>query len=239
MAHGGGNRRLAVDKLNPDGARAPRRARHRGLSTVRIPAEQARLIKSPDEIAGMTATRSTSAVWRSARSAIHWTLGHYERYQAWSELNRVNVTARRRIHRDNWCCSLPGQRACPWFRECSDRVIEPGDLVDRGCRHDRTGRLLRRHLAHVRRRRRNDPRPSRGRSTCWRWSRSPHNMELCGRSPVLGVRRRAWNAARPLPAQPIRFRLVHGAGLCGEYPYIAYPEDFCGSRATTECSRRT
>ena len=87
VAHGAGNRRLAVDKLNPEGARALAAL---GIEVVdgQEPAEQARVIKSPDEIAGMTHALhvcglALGAVRDSLEPGITET-------QAWSELNRVN-----------------------------------------------------------------------------------------------------------------------------------------------------
>ena len=220
VAHGGGNRRLAVDKLNPEGARALAAL---GIEVVdgQEPAEQARAIKSPDEIAGMTrALRVCGLALGAVRDSLEPGITEI---QAWSELNRVNG-----LHGGEYIETRllsSGPRACPWFRECSDRVIEPGDLV--AVDADMIGPggyfadISRTFVA-------GGGRPTGEQKTLYALAveQIAHNMELL--RPGLRFSEfveRAWKM--PDLYLPNRYgAMVHGAGLCGEYPYIAYPEDF-------------
>jgi Xaa-Pro aminopeptidase len=220
VAHGGGNRRLAVDKLNPEGAHALAAL---GIEVVdgQEPAEQARVIKSPDEIAGMTRALHVCGL---ALGAVRDSLepGITE-IQAWSELNRVNG-----LHGGEYIETRllsSGPRAIPWFRECSDRVIEPGDLV--AVDADMIGPggyfadISRTFVA-------GGEQPTGEQKTLYllAMEQIAHNMELL--RPGLRFSEfveRAWKM--PDLYLPNRYgAMVHGAGLCGEYPYIAYPEDF-------------
>ena len=71
-----------------------------------------------------------------------------------------------------------GGRTNPWFQECSDRVIRPGDLVAFDTAHDRADGILLRHFANVPHRVQASRRPSSGRCTASPSSRSSTTSDL-------------------------------------------------------------
>lgn len=122
--HGGGNRRIAVDHLDPEGAAELARL---GVSIGNGEAvmENARLIKSPDEILAM----------RRAIVACEAAMGEMEAMlkpgisenELWAELHRGNIARGGEWIETRLLSS--GPRTNPWFQECSSRPIEAGDLV--------------------------------------------------------------------------------------------------------------
>jgi Xaa-Pro aminopeptidase len=122
--HGGGNRRLAVDKLEPLGVDALRR---RGITLVEGQelTERARCIKSPDEIELM---RWTIRVCEAGMARMHAISepGRTEQ-EIWAELHHENIRSG-----GEWIETrllAAGPRTNPWFRECSDYVCEAGDIL--------------------------------------------------------------------------------------------------------------
>jgi Xaa-Pro aminopeptidase len=122
--HGGGNRRLAVDKLEPLGVDA---LRQRGVTLVEGQelTERARCIKSPDEIELM---RWTIRVCEAGMARMHAISepGRTEQ-EIWAELHHENIRSG-----GEWIETrllAAGPRTNPWFRECSDYVCEAGDML--------------------------------------------------------------------------------------------------------------
>ena len=122
--HGGGNRRLAVDKLEPLGVDALRK---RGITIVEGQelTEKARCIKNDAEIELM---RWTVRVCEAAMARM------YERSEAgrteneiWAELHYENIRSG-----GEWIETrilAAGPRTNPWFQECSDYVCQTGDIL--------------------------------------------------------------------------------------------------------------
>ena len=122
--HGGGNRRLAVDRLDWASGQA--------LSALGITpvegqplAEKARGIKTAEEIKLMRAVvaRCEDGV-RALEAAIE--VGITE-HALWSILHQSNIA-----NGGEWIETrllASGPRTNPWYQECSDRVLEAGDLV--------------------------------------------------------------------------------------------------------------
>ena len=121
---GGGNRRLAVDKLEPLGVDALRR---RGIELVEGQelTEMARSIKGPDEIelmkwtirvceAGMARMYENSLPGRTENEI--WAELHYENIRSGGEWIETRLLA-------------AGPRTNPWFQECSDYVCRDGDML--------------------------------------------------------------------------------------------------------------
>lgn len=122
--HGGGNLRLATDKLELPGADALRRL---GVTLVEGQAitEQARLIKSAEEIDLM---RWTIRVCEAgmARMYEHSIPGKTEQ-EIWAELHYENIRSG-----GEWLETrllAVGPRTNPWFQECSDQVAQRGDML--------------------------------------------------------------------------------------------------------------
>jgi len=122
--YGGGNRRLAIDKCDPLGADA---LRENGLTLVegqRL-CETARLIKSDEELTMLRWTMAVceSGMWRMAEAC---RAGMTEQ-QVWAELHHENI-----VNGGEWIETrllTSGPRTNPWFQECNDRILQPGDIL--------------------------------------------------------------------------------------------------------------
>lgn len=122
--HGGGNRRIAVDHLDPEGVAELARL---GISIGNGEAvmENARLIKSPDEILAMRrAILACEAAMGEMEAALKPGISENE---LWAELHRGNIARGGEWIETRLLSS--GPRTNPWFQECSSRVLEAGDLV--------------------------------------------------------------------------------------------------------------
>ncbi|MFM9846250.1 MAG: M24 family metallopeptidase [Hyphomicrobiaceae bacterium] len=121
---GGGNMRLAADKVEPAGVDALRK---RGITIVEGQelTEHARKIKCPEEIELM---RWTIRVCEAgmARMYEHSLAGKTEQ-EIWAELHYENIRSG-----GEWLETrllAAGPRTNPWFQECSDYVCQEGDML--------------------------------------------------------------------------------------------------------------
>jgi Xaa-Pro dipeptidase len=217
--HGGGNRRLAVDRVNPEGTAAFAALGIELRDGAEI-AERARCIKSAEEIACLRASIAVCEEGlRQVREALAPGITENE---LWSVLHRANIALGGEYIETRLLTS--GARTNPWFQEASDKPIEAGELValdtdligpygyfadmsrtfycgsgtPSGAQRDLYG------LAH---------------------EQIHRNLELL--RPGVGFREFA-EKSWPMPDRFVEHRymsLVHGAGLCGEFPYISYPHD--------------
>ena len=218
--YGGKNRRLAVDRCEPWGAQLLVNAGFR-LFDAQEPLERARMIKTVDEIKCMQLSMDVCdvAVMRM-RSALK--PGITEN-QLWSLLHETNIA-----HDGEWIeCRLlaSGERTNPWYQECGNRVIQPGDMV--AFDTDMVGPCG--YLADISRslicpgKR---PTPEQRKLYDIAQEQVLTNVELI--KPGLSFREfaeRCW----PVPAAyvPNRYSMmIHGAGLVDEYPIVAYVADW-------------
>src|SRR5262249_46051861 len=124
MRHGGGNRRLAIDRVDPLGTWALQR---RGIEIVdgQAVANHARKIKTPEEI---KAIRNAVAVCdeglRRMRAALE--PGITEQ-RLWSYLHQANAELGGEWIETRLLTS--GPKTYPWYQECGERLIESGDMV--------------------------------------------------------------------------------------------------------------
>ena len=218
-AHGGGNRRLAVESAGTRTALA-----FEGLDIEVHDAtdliEAARNIKSPDEILCMNHAIAVAeaGMWRM-RAALKPGLTEV---QLWSHLWQVNIE-----HGGDWIeCRLlsAGDRTNPWLQEASSRIIRPGELVCFDT--DMIGPFG--YAADVSRAYFCGPgRPSDTQKELYRRAHEEvaHNLELM--TPGMGFREITDRSFR----QPEEFRaqrypvLAHGIGMSDEWPAIFYPQD--------------
>ncbi len=219
-AHGGGNKRLALDHCDPLGAAAL--AGH-GIEIVngQEVMERARPIKSADEIALM---KVSIAVCETAMARMREALepGMTEN-ELWSILHQVNIAMGGEWIETRLLAS--GGRTNPWFQECGERVIGPGDLVSFDT--DMIGPFG--YCADISRTYFCGPgRPSAEQRRLYRlaWEQIQHNMDLLG--PGLGFREFAEKAFRmPESCVPNRYSvLAHGVGMADEYPHCVPLMDF-------------
>ena len=221
-AHGGGNRRLAIDKADRDGARA---LEAEGLALVggQEVMELTRARKSVDEIKAMRCALATCEAAMAAMAAMQQHLRPGITEQAlWAQLHAGNIARGGEWIETRLLSS--GPRTNPWFQECSSREIEAGELV--GFDTDLIGPygycadISRTWLC-------GDGRASPAQVDLYRLAQEQiaHNLALI--RPGLGFRELSEKAFR----LPERFRanrysvIAHGVGLCDEYPAIYYPED--------------
>ena len=218
--HGGKNRRLAIDRCEPAGA-FKLRALGLDLVDAQEAIEQARLIKSPEEIQCL---RVAMDVCDTAIARMREALrpGMTEN-QLWSILHQVNIA-----HDGEWIEArllATGERTNPWFQECGNRVIEAGDLV--AFDTDMVGPLG--YLADISRTwvcPGKAPTNQQRRLYALAEEQVQVNMDLI--KPGVGFREFA-EKCWPLPDGfvPNRYlMMVHGVGLVDEYPSIAYVQDF-------------
>ncbi|RUV72030.1 aminopeptidase P family protein, partial [Mesorhizobium sp. M5C.F.Ca.IN.020.14.1.1] len=122
--HGGGISRIAVDHINTEGVEELARL---GISIGNGEAlmENARLIKSPDEILAMhRSIVACEAAMGEMEAALRPGISENE---LWAELHRGNIARGGEWVETRLLTS--GPRTNPWFQECSSRTIEAGDLV--------------------------------------------------------------------------------------------------------------
>ena len=217
---GGGNRSLAVDRCEPWGAH---RLQQRGLQLfdVQEALEQARRIKTPEEIKCLQLSMDVCdlAVDR-LRAGLR--PGVTEN-QLWSILHETNIA-----HDGEWIeCRLlaSGERTNPWFQECSNRVIEPGDMVafdtDMVGPFGYLADISRTYVCPGRR-----PSPQQRKLYELAQEQVLFNMEIL--RPGLSFREfaeRCWPVPERFAANRYMM-MVHGVGLVDEYPCVAYAQDF-------------
>lgn len=218
--YGGNNRRLAVDRCDPLGAL---RLHSHGvqLFDVQEAAEQARMVKSTEELACMQSAMDVcDAAIVNMRAAL--TPGITEN-QLWSLLHETNIA-----HGGEWIeCRLlsAGPRTNPWFQESSDRVIQAGELV--GFDTDLVGPFG--YLADISRTWVCPGKPPTDRQ---RKLYDIATQQILHNCSVLkpGVSFREFSGeCWPVPEEyvPNRYMMmVHGCGFVDEYPSIAYAADW-------------
>lgn len=122
--HGGGNRRVAIDRLDAHGLHAIE-AEGIEVFDAQEPCEIARSVKSEDEILCMLhAIAVCEAGMAKMRAALEPGVTEQE---LWSLLNEVNLRMGGEWIETRLLAS--GGNTNPWFHEADDRVIRPGDLV--------------------------------------------------------------------------------------------------------------
>lgn len=217
--HGGGNRRLAVDRLDGLGVRALEE-RQIELTEGQEVMEQARVVKNAVELAAMRESiavceeglrRMTEALEPGITEAALWSILHQTNIELGGEWIETRLLA-------------SGPRTFPWFQECSQRVIQPGDLVcldtDLVGPNSYCADISRSWIAGGRR-----PTAEQAWLLGHAEEQIAYNLDLV--RPGLGFREFSEKCYR-LPEESRRYRysvVAHGVGLCDEYPAIYYEED--------------
>ena len=222
-SHGGGNRRLALDHCAPEGFRALEAHRLAVLDAQPI-IEMARTIKSADEIKAMR--RSMAACLDAlgdTRAALKAGMTELELWGAFWE-----AAVRRGSEWVETCLLTAGPRTNPWFQESSGYVIQAGDIVafdtDLIGPYGYCADISRTWLC-------GDDRGDDEQRALYAIAQEQVRYNLDLLKPGLGFRELVENA-RLVPEEclPRRYGiLVHGVGLCDEWPAIPYPQDFEGS----------
>ena len=123
-SHGGGSRRLAVDSSEPELVLGLHEAGLEIVNAQRL-VERAAAIKSKDEIRCMAASvrvgeRGLARIRERLRSGI-------TEQALWAELAHENAASGGQWF--EYALLVSGERTTPWGRECSAKMIAPGELV--------------------------------------------------------------------------------------------------------------
>jgi len=217
--HTGRNRRLAVDKIEISGLRA---LEHLGLEIFegQEVTEIARVVKGPDEIKALyCATAACEASMVKMQEAIY--AGQSES-DIWAVLHAENIRRGGEWIETRICSS--GPRTNPWFQEAGPRIISDGELLaldtDLIGPYGMCCDISRTWLC-------GDVEPSADQKRLYQvaYEHIMGNRELL--KPGVSFRELTEKGLR-LPEeyrQQCYSVMMHGAGLCDEYPAIYYPEE--------------
>ena len=217
--HAGSNKRLAVDKIEMAGFTQLQRLGIE-ISDGQEVMELARAVKNEDEINAMRCSiASTEIAMKRMQQA---SVPGVTENDIWSILHAENI---RRGGEWIECRILSsGPRTNPWFQECGPRVVQEGDLLafdsDLIGPYGICADISRTWLIGERA-------PTAEQKTLYRvaYEHIRHNMSIL--KPGMSFRE-VTEAGLLLPEQYRAQRygvMMHGVGLCDEYPCIRYPED--------------
>ena len=217
--HSGGSQRIAIDRLAPVGVQMMEELGyevHDGFTVM----EKAREIKSGGEIALM---RTSIEVCERAVQQMREVLKPGITENAlWAELHHGNIAGGGEWIETRLLSS--GPRTNPWFRECSMRPIEKGDMVSFDT--DLIGPygyccdMSRSWICDA------EPDDEQQRLYAAAYEQIKRNTELL--KPGLGYRELT-EKLHPMKDEYIPGRYgvaMHGVGLCDEAPAIYYPQDY-------------
>lgn len=122
--YGGGNRRLAVDRLDPLGLDLLRDGNVVLQDGFEV-AHMARLTKTPEEIEAIT--QSVAVCQEAIRRMLAGTKPSMTETAIWSILHQTNIELGGEWIETRLLTS--GPRTNPWYQEASDRQVEVGDII--------------------------------------------------------------------------------------------------------------
>jgi Xaa-Pro dipeptidase len=221
--HGGGNMRLGVDKVMIHGLRALEAQGFEVIPGEEL-TEKVRAIKGPDEITAMRCAShaceaAIAEMERAARAGVP--KGDMSEDDIWAVLHAENI--RRGGEWIETRLLASGPRTNPWFQECGPRIVQMNEIVafdtdligaygicidmsrtwwigDRAPRPDMI-EAMKIGIEHI-----------------------AHNMALL--KPGVMIPELSANCYQlPAHLQKQRYScMMHGVGLCDEWPLVAYPE---------------
>jgi Xaa-Pro aminopeptidase len=217
--HGGGNNRIAVDKIEISGLRELDKLGIE-IGDGQAVMEHARCIKGEDEINAMRCSIASTEIAMgmmqeaSVEGATEndiWAILHAENIRRGGEWIECRIMS-------------TGPRTNPWFQESGPRIVKNGEMLaldtdlvgPYGICADLSRSWI---IGGV------DPTEEQRRLYRIAYDHIMYNMELL--KPGVGYRELAEKGLR----LPEEFRaqrygvMMHGVGLCDEYPCIRYPED--------------
>ncbi|PTL37616.1 peptidase M24 [Alkalicoccus saliphilus] len=218
--HAGEKEKLAIDYVPAVGAIELAKE---GIDIVdgQEPIEHARSIKSEQEIQAMKISVKTAEEGMiRMQQALEPGITENE---LWANLHNVNISQGGDYIETRLLSS--GSRTNPWFQECSDKVIQDGELV--AFDTDMNGPFG--YFTDISRTfycGQGEPTDEQKRLYQTAYKQIQNNIELL--KPGMSFREyseKSWQI--PDEFFPNRyFTVAHGTGLSGEYPYIVYPQDF-------------
>jgi Xaa-Pro dipeptidase len=217
--HGGGVTRLAVDRLNPEGAHHLTELGvdvHNGEEVM----ELARCIKSPEEIKAMRC--AMAATERSMEVMHDHLIPGISEQELWSHLHAESIKRGGEWIETRLLSS--GPRTNPWYQECSSRIVEEGDLV--GFDTDLIGSygmcvdISRTWLC-------GEGTPSAAQKQLHDLALEQINHSISMIRPGTTFRELTFESWIPDPDVYRHYTSqFHGVGLCDEYPAVYFPEDW-------------
>ena len=192
---------------------------------AQVPAEMARSIKTPEEIA--CSKRSMVCVMAAEQALQDAVRPGITENELWAEFHRY-VIANDGDYVETRLLSS-GERTNPWFQETGARVIRAGELIAHDTDvigpHGYYADFSRTFLC-------GDNRPSPEQRALYRLAHEQiqHNMALIkpGRT-FREITEAAWTIPEPYYARRY-YLMLHGIGATGEYPYIVYEADYDSGR---------
>lgn len=218
--HCGSNRRLAVDKIEIDGLEALKEQGIDICSGQQV-MEHARAIKGPEEVRAM---RCALATCEAAAAKMEQALvpGIAEN-ELWAVLHSENIARGGEWIETRILSS--GPRTNPWMQECGPRIIGEGDLVafdtDMVSVYGMCADISRTWLCGASR-----PTDEQRRLYQVAHEHISRNFDLL--KPGVSFRELTERGHRlPEEFRAQRYAvMLHGIGMCDEYPSIYYPEDY-------------
>jgi len=219
-SHGGGNRRVAIDRPHP-AAVAALAGQGIEVGDGQEPVEVARSIKSDDELDAIRLSiASTEIAMGRMREALRPGLTENE---LWSILHQTNIELDGEYVETRLLTS--GHRTNPWFQECSAKTIAEGELLafdtDVNAAFGYYADISRTWLV-------GDVAPTGEQRRLYAHAHAEIEHNLALMEPGMAFREyaeRAWRIPDEFYANRY-FVVAHGVGLSGEYPYIAHARDF-------------
>jgi Xaa-Pro aminopeptidase len=119
------NKNLAIDVCDPTGIQALQKIDNYNIGNAQIITESARSIKSEDEIMCL---RASIKVAEMGIQKMHKNLiAGITEEELWANMHKTNIENGGEWFETRLLCS--GSRTNPWLQECSNRIIQKGDLV--------------------------------------------------------------------------------------------------------------
>ncbi len=218
--HAGNNRRLAVDKIEIAGLRALDKLGI-SISDGQAVMENARLIKGEDEVNAMRCSLASTEIGMRKMQAA--SVPGVTENDIWAILHAENIR-----RGGEWIeCRImsSGPRTNPWFQESGPRIVQRGDLLaldtDLVGPYGMCADLSRTWMI-------GDALPTPEQKHLYQVAYE-HIMTNMQRLKAGVTFREITEQSHRLPAEFRAQRygvIMHGVGLCDEYPSIRYPEDY-------------
>ncbi|SMX50366.1 dimethylsulfonioproprionate lyase DddP [Maliponia aquimaris] len=221
--HAPGNKRLAVDKIMLHGLRALEAQRLEVIPGEEL-TEKARSIKGPDEIKAMrcamhSCEMAMAEMERFARQNVPG--GEVSEDDIWAELHAGNI--RRGGEWIETRLLTSGPRTNPWFQECGPRIVQNNEIV--AFDTDLVGAygicvdISRTWWIGDR-----APRPDMIDAMKHGYEHIMTNMAMLRPGVNIEDLSRNTHVLRPEYQKGKYGCLMHGVGLCDEWPLVAYPD---------------
>jgi len=221
--HGGNNKRLAVDKIMLHGLRALEAQGFEIMEGEEV-TEKSRSIKGPDEIKAMRCAhdaceKAVAVMEDAARSGVPQ--GNMSEDDIWAVLHAENI--RRGGEWIETRLLASGPRTNPWFQECGPRIVQNNEIV--AFDTDLVGSYgICIDISRTWWIGDEKPRPDMIDAMLHSIEHIQTNMEMLKPGVNIQDLSRNCHTLRPEFQDGKYGCLMHGVGLCDEWPLVAYPD---------------